>query len=283
MFVNTAVDCFLLVNYPLCMYRIALIKKGNGKFRKICVPNSQWKKTLRELLPTLETILDHYDTTRVNYAFQHLKNCALNAYQHIGYRYTLSLDLEDFFDSITPEHVKDLIPENIITECFIDGSPMQGLPTSPLIATIAFLKYDKKIINLMKRLDVDAIYTRYADDLIFSFNDKIYKGRIQYLVQQALLDSGFRINSQKTKLQDTQNGRRIITGIAVDDHGLHPTRRTKRKLRAAIHQNNLASQEGLKEWAKCKLPSIEKYELRMKTKHEALCEDIEDFFNAFDL
>jgi len=250
------------------MYRIALIPKGNGIFRKVCIPHPQLKQALREFLPILETLLDKHDTTRVNYAFQHLKNCALNAYQHIGYRYTLSLDLEDFFDSVKPEHVKGLVPDNIIAKCFIDGSPMQGLPTSPLIATIAFLKYDRGIINLMKRLEVDAIYTRYADDLIFSFDDKKDKGRIKYLVQQALLDSGFRINSRKTRLQDAQNGRRIITGIAVDDHGLHPTRRTKRKLRAAIHQNHKASQVGLEEWAKCKLPSTEKYELRMKAKHD---------------
>lgn len=238
-------------------FKIARIPKGNGKFRQIYIPSPERKEALRKHLPLLEKILFELDSSHVNYAFQRLKNCALNAYQHIGYRYTLSLDLEDFFDSVSQEHVQHLIPPNLLYDCFIDGSPKQGLPTSPLIATIAFLKYDKLIISLMKRLGIEAVYTRYADDLIFSFDNKNQAGRIKYAVQQALLDSGFRINHAKTRLQDARNGRRIITGIGVDDHGLHPTRKTKRKIRAATHQNKELSRTGLEEWAKCRLPSLD--------------------------
>lgn len=249
-------------------YRISRIPKRNGTFREIYIPDSELKQSLRQLLPLLEQILDDLDKTQSNYAFQALKNCALNAYQHIGYRYTLSLDLEDFFDSVTPDHITPLMHQTIIDQCFINGSPRQGLPTSPVITTIAFLEYDKRIINLMNRLGISAIYTRYADDLIFSFDDKRETGRIQYMVRQALLDSGFVINNRKTTLQDARNGRRIITGIAVDHHGLHATRRIRRKIRAAIHQKNEDSRMGLEEWAKCQLPSIEKHFIKKKRKND---------------
>jgi hypothetical protein len=164
------------------------------------------------------------------------------------------MDLEDFFGSTSRCHVQSVIPESIIQQCFVNGSPKQGLPTSPIISTIAFLPCDKKIIETLKRLNIDATYTRYADDLIFSFNELKEDGKIRFAVRQIVERSGFTINEEKTKLQDVNNGRVIITGIAVDRSGLYATRRTKKKIRAAIHQNNTGSMKGLVEWSKCRLP-----------------------------
>lgn len=235
-------------------YRVARIPKGKGKFRYIHIASEKDNLQLRSLIPELERILEESDSCKVNYAFQRDKNCALNALQHIGYRYTLSMDLENFFDSISPEHVADLIPDLIIRQCFVDGNPKQGLPTSPIITTIAFFHCDQKIIETLNKLNISAVYTRYADDLIFSFNDSKVEGKIRFIVKQIVERNGFKVNEKKTKLQDSKNGRVIITGIAVDNRGLYATRRTKKKIRAAIHQNNENSLIGLNEWSKCKLP-----------------------------
>lgn len=40
--------------------------------------------------------------------------------------------------------------------------------------------------------------------------------------------------------------------------GVHPTRATRKKIRAAIHQGNWKAVAGLKEWEKCKLPVSER-------------------------
>lgn len=214
---------------------------------------------LRDLIPTLDDILFNIDDTRVNYAFVQGKNCALNALQHIGYRYTLSLDLKDFFASVRREHVSKIIPGNILDQCLINGVPHQGLPTSPLIATIAFLACDRKILELLRAINIDFIYTRYADDLTFSFNDIEYYDAILGIARQCINEFEFKINERKTRLQDAKNGRVIITGIAIHGNDIQPTRRTLRNIRAAKHQNNLDSLRGLIEWSKCKLPrSIEK-------------------------
>lgn len=236
-------------------YRIARIPKGNGNFRYLYIASAEDNLRLRSLLPTLESILAATDTSKSNYAFQRNRNCVLNAVQHIGYRYTLSMDLEDFFNSIFPSHVSAVIPDELIKQCFLEGNPRQGLPTSPIISTIAFLPSDKKIIETLSKLKIDAVYTRYADDLIFSFNNSQDEGRIRFVVKQIVETNGFRINEKKTKLQDALNGRIIITGIAIDNRGLYATRRTRKKIRAAIHQSNEISLAGLKEWSKCKLPS----------------------------
>jgi len=166
------------------------------------------------------------------------------------------MDLEDFFGCVTPNHVAKIIPESIIQQCFIDGTAKQGLPTSPIIATIAFLPFDKRITNALAKIGIDAVYTRYADDLVFSFQDHNSAGKIKTVVRQIVTDGGFRMNETKTRLQDAKNGRKVITGIAIDHHGLHSTRRTKKKIRAALHQDNQDSLKGLTEWSKCKLPGI---------------------------
>lgn len=234
--------------------RLARIPKGGGGYREVYIAAPDDKKRLRALLPELEGLLAKIDICGANYAFEKGKNCALNALQHIGYRYTLSMDLKDFFDSVTPQHVAGVLPDALIAQCFLNGSPKQGLPTSPLVATIAFLPCDKKIKELLSKLAIPAIYTRYADDLIFSFDDRKCAGKIRVVVSQTVERYGFEINAQKTKLQDSRNGRRIITGIAVDQKGIYPTRQTRRKLRAAAHQQNKANLLGLEEWSKCKLP-----------------------------
>ncbi|WP_083903026.1 reverse transcriptase family protein [Azoarcus sp. KH32C] len=237
------------------LYTVSRIPKGRGKFREIYIPSSEYRLELRSMLPVLDEILSRLDIYKFNYAFQKNRNCALNALQHIGYKCTLSMDLEGFFDSITPAHLSGLVPDNIIERCFINGHPRQGLPTSPAISNIAFLECDKQIILALQKLSIKIAYTRYADDLTVSFDDKKDSGKIKCILQQAAERCGFKINHQKTKLQESTNGRVVITGIAVDRNGLHATRRTKKNLRAAIHQQNKASVNGLTEWSRCKLPN----------------------------
>lgn len=237
------------------LYKISRIPKGKGKFREIYVPTKEYKRVLNGFIPELEKILRELDEHRVNYAFQKGKNCALNALQHIGYRYTLSMDLADFFGSIQVSHVIGLVPGDIIEKCFIDGNPKQGLPTSPLISNIAFLCCDKEIIQALEKLLPKFVYTRYADDLIISFDEFSYAKKISFVVKQAVERNGFRVNPAKTKIQDRNNGRIVVTGIAIDKDGLSATRRTKRKIRAALHQGKKESEKGLLEWSKCKLPN----------------------------
>lgn len=236
-------------------YRIARIPKGNGKFREICIPTLESKQRLRTHIPALEEILARLDKHGVNYAFEKKKNCALNALQHVGYHHTLSFDLEDFFGSVTESHLSHVIPPWLLNECLVEGTPKQGLPTSPLIATIAFLRYDALIIEHLNKLRIDVVYTRYADDLVFSFDNLKDAGKITTVVRQVVKMGGFKLSERKTKMQHASNGKIIITGIAIDKMGLYPTRRTKKKIRAATHQNNFESATGLMEWAKCKLPS----------------------------
>ena len=208
-------------------------------------------------MPRLHELTKELDSTGSNYAFVKGRNAALNAKCHIGKRYALSFDLKDFFDSISVSHVSGILPDNIIEDCFVDGAPRQGLSTSPLIATIALYKFDADIVRALNSKS-ERCYTRYADDITISFNRPDFKSTIRAIVVSLVRKHGLVLNAKKTKLLDARNGRLIITGFGVDQHGIHPTRKTLKKMRAAIHQGNLSSAWGLAEWAACKFPTIDK-------------------------
>ena len=235
-------------------FKLFYISKKNGKFRRIFSVINKQKNQLRGLIPDLEKILLKHDSHQVNYAFTRNRNCVENAMQHIGYKYTVSMDLENFFESVNIDHVSKYLNKDITDQCFISGAPQQGLPTSPLIANLAFLDCDQAILNSLKKSSILSVYTRYADDLVVSLNDKKDIGKVIFLISKIVNNYGFKINKKKTRIQNINNGRIIITGVAIDTRGVYPTRKTIKKIRAAQHQNNGSALLGLTEWSKCKLP-----------------------------
>lgn len=235
-------------------FRITRIPKGRGRFRDIYIASKEDRLALRSLLPELHELHERCDRADAGYAFLRNRNCALMALQHIGRPYALSMDLENFFESVTTCHVTNVLPRALIDRCFIEGRLRQGLPTSPVISNIAFCPFDDAIVAALKALKIDAVYTRYADDLVFSYSDAFAGGKIRTAVKQIVERGGFKVNEKKTRIQSARNGRIIVVGIALDSSGLHPTRKTRRKIRAAQHQGNAVSAAGLDEWSKCKLP-----------------------------
>ncbi|MBK8972347.1 MAG: RNA-directed DNA polymerase [Hahellaceae bacterium] len=236
-------------------YKISKIPKGKNSFRLLYIPTPTLKKKLQSHLSYLQYKNLELDEHRTCHAFLKGRNCVTNALQHVGYNYCVSMDIKDFFDSVRPHHVENKVSREVIQDCFIDGAPRQGLPTSPLLSNLALLDADAKIIEFLNQFRVVHRYTRYADDISISFDDERATGRIIFIVNSVLESYGFSVNQKKTKIQSKENGRIIITGIAIDKNGLFPTRKTKRKIRAAYHQKNISSVRGLEEWAKCKLPN----------------------------
>ncbi len=230
------------------------INKSKNQVRTIYLVDSDRKERLKKYLPILEAILASQDRVKCNYAFTHGRNCVSHALRHKSYNFTLSVDIKNFFDSIDIRLLKNKVPSDILEDCLIDGAPRQGLPTSPILSSIAFNIIDEEILKKLKHLTQDVTYTRYADDLYFSFNDSSLAAQLFDMVLKKISCYGFKLNLYKTKVQDSRNGRRVITGIAVDENGVYATRKTKKRLRAALHQNNILYANGLKEWTLCKLP-----------------------------
>lgn len=242
------------------MKLVQIPKKKKGEYRTICIPDSQTKEKLRLISSKIDSKIHSLEengniSKNVIHGFHSGKSPVSNAWQHVGFEYTLSMDLKDFFDSVKPEHVNKILPKEIITEVFIDGYARQGLPSSPSVCNIAAIKMDNAILKWIKKKKYNIVYTRYADDLSFSFNERELFPVIKNYVIQMVGKNGFSINKKKTRLQWSKYGRREITGLMVDDKCVHTSRKFKRKMRAALHNKNLESYGGMEEWNKCKLPN----------------------------
>ena len=186
-------------------YKIIKIAKGDGRYRTLYAPNKAYKNKLTSFLPGLQQKLHNADEEGRIHGFMRGRSPVSNALKHVGHGYTLSLDLEDFFDSVKADMVKAYLNEEELSLCFIDGIARQGLPTSPVIANLAFLKLDKAIVDALSDEGVYSVYTRYADDLIFSFNDKAYAETIETMVERIITGAGFRLNHKKRKLQSARS------------------------------------------------------------------------------
>ena len=235
-------------------YRIIKLPKGKGAYRTIYAPTKAYKEKLQSFLLDLQQKVHNLDKDFSIHGFMRGRSPVTNAQKHIGYEYTLSLDLKDFFSDVKLEMVAEYLSEEEQELCFIEGIARQGLPTSPLMANLAFLKLDTQIKDALSEEGAYTMYTRYADDMIFSFNHFELSETIEKIVAEIVSAGGFTLNMKKRKLQCTKNGRRIITGVGVGERRIYPTRHVKRQLRAALHQNKKAAVIGLLSWSQCLEP-----------------------------
>lgn len=236
------------------MQLVQIPKRKKGEFRTIAVPSPELKTILRFELDELNDKATKLCAPNVH-GFMRGRSPVTNAKQHVGYAYTLSFDLSDFFDTVKASHLKGKMSDELIEKVMPDGRAWQGLPTSPAVANLAAIPIDEAVLKKIKDRP-NLVYTRYADDLTFSFNDF---GNVAFLkehVPQIISRCGFKTNKNKTRIQDARFGRRTVTGISVGTQDMAVSRSVKRNLRAAKHQKQDFSARGLEEWSKLKTPQI---------------------------
>lgn len=233
---------------------ICKIPKKSGGERTIYKPSYQEKAALRALLPELNSVARSLCPDCVH-GFMPDRNVVTNAACHVGYQFTLCMDLADFFDTVTAWHVGNILGDDVCGLVLVDGAARQGLPTSPAVSNIAGAAMDAHILSW---LHTDDVYTRYADDLTVSTNNYARLTAMRDSITSSAERFRFRVNQRKTRIQCAGNGRRIITGVAVDDKHVYPTRRVRRKLRAAVNQQADSSARGLREWCRLKTPNAVK-------------------------
>lgn len=140
----------------------------------------------------------------------------------------LNIDILDFFSSFNFGRVQGYFHKSkefnfskevstILAQlvCY-KGSLPQGAPTSPIISNLIFNIVDIRILRLTKKYKLN--YTRYADDLSFSTNNRIFEKKyISFLEEltNLLENSGFKINGEKTRLQ-YNSSRQEVTGLTTN-------------------------------------------------------------------
>lgn len=232
--------------------RTIAIRKRSGGWRTIYVPSYDEATALRRLLPAIDGILDREIAVNVVHGFRRHRSAVSNAMNHFDRACTTCLDLSDFFDTVTRGMLSRWLSPDVLDMVCVDGAARQGLPTSPSCANLAATPMDRAILAWIGNRNVT--YTRYADDLSLSYDDPAMTDEIVTTVCRLATQAGFAVNQKKTRTMAASAGRRAITGVAVDLDGVHPTRRAKRRLRAALHQGRTEVADGLAEWCKVKMP-----------------------------
>ncbi len=170
-------------------YNTLEIPKKNGDTRTICVPNKNLKKVQKKLYNKLSTYYDEIKTqnnftSKISHGFEKNRSIVTNAEVHKNKRYVVNLDLLVFFPSINFGRVRSYFIKNNYFEINDDiatilaqltcykGTLPQGASTSPLIANMICNIMDIRILKIAKKYRLD--YTRYADDLTFSTNNKYF-------------------------------------------------------------------------------------------------------------
>lgn len=171
------------------------------------------------------------------------RSIVTNAKLHVGYKYTLCMDIENFFDQCLGIVFKTKYPYVYIPVfhkwLYYAG---QGIPTSPAIANLCFLQKDEDILTYC--LDKGIVYSRYADDLFFSCSDLDVLKSAKQDIGDIVFYGGppgdsFSINKAKTRiLYAGRNGMqtRVICGVGVTRVGLTLGRKNKKRVRAAKHR-----------------------------------------------
>lgn len=211
-------------------YTTFTIKKKNGTLRQIRAPNPKLKVIQKRLNFYLEKLYTPHSAAT---AFITGRGIVNNAKRHIKRKCVFNLDLNSFFDHIhfgrvkgllvaPPYSLRDDTAKLIAHICCLNGTLPQGAPTSPLISNMIARSLDHKLSKLAEKNR--ARYSRYADDITFSFLSKaentIFDGVGEGVepsseLAKIIAESGFSINKQKTRIQyDDQ--RQVVTGLKVN-------------------------------------------------------------------
>lgn len=194
------------------------VPKKNGGFRNIEIPSERLKEIQRWIL---RNILENIEIHGACYGFRKGKSIFDHAQLHVGKECVLSMDLKDFFPSITQKEVFNLFYKEGYTKKVSyylskmltkDGVLPQGSPASPMISNIVSHHLDKRLNELAKCYN--AVYSRYADDITFSGATNI-KNMIP-IIKKIVSEENFQVNEKKTRYAYYYQ-RQEVTGLIVNN------------------------------------------------------------------
>lgn len=238
-------------------YRRFAIRKKTGETRKISAPMPRLKKAQYWIH---ECILSRVELHQNAHGFRPGRSIVTNATPHVGSQIVVNMDLRDFFPSVSYRRVKGMFrslgyseaiatilalicSEPDVSEVRMDGRTYyvaqgerklpQGAPTSPVITNIICRGMDARLTHIATALG--GVYTRYADDLTFSFKDGSANiGTLLRQVNQVVCDESFTVHPDKTRVQRV-GSHQEVTGLTVNERVSVPRQRL-RQFRAALFQ-----------------------------------------------
>lgn len=247
---------------PARKYRDFEIPKKYGGTRKISAPSDELKLMQRRLSDLLRSHIEETNSrekpkNKISHGFEPDRSIVTNAACHRNRRYVFNTDIQDFFGTINFGRVRGLflkdnnfeLNETVATilaqiACHENALP-QGSPCSPVISNLIGHIIDVHLVKLAARHGCR--YTRYADDLTFSTNLKIFPAPIARIEDgephewrpgkkliRVVKHCGFELNPRKTRMQ-YRDSRQEVTGLVVN-RKVNVRSEYRRKVRAMVHR-----------------------------------------------
>ena len=247
-------------------YHRWLVPKRDGSMRMISAPKPELKAAQRWIM---REVTEHLPVHGAAHGFLKDRSIVTNAMVHAGAKVIVKLDILGFYPSVTFRRVKGLLRraglgEQVATlmALLATESPRQevethgkthyvaiaprslpqGAPTSPSITNALCYRLDCRLSGLARKLGCR--YTRYADDLTFSWHgaEATQIGALLRAVKMIVCAEGFEIHTKKTRVM-RHGARQKVTGLVVNRAPERPParvpRKTVRALRAAIKNREL--------------------------------------------
>ena len=234
-------------------YRQFRIPKRRGGYRDISSPPKNLSILQSKLAHILKIV---YRPKPAAHGFVGERSIVSCAKPHVGKRYVLNIDLEDFFSSINFGRVRGMFisepytiappAATILAQICCDATALPqgapGAPTSPIVSNMICRSLDNDLQQLAQQYQCH--YTRYADDITLSASRRKISGdlvlvsatgpvQVGPVLDSIVKKNGFQVNAGKVRLQ-VPSQRQEVTGLTVNE--FPNVRRTYvRQIRAMLH------------------------------------------------
>ncbi|SDZ55303.1 retron St85 family RNA-directed DNA polymerase [Pseudomonas salomonii] len=240
----------LIIRAPHTYKKYEILKKDGGS-RSIAQPARETKVIQRLLMENLFCYLPVHECA---VAYKIGSSIKKNAQQHRQNQFISKFDFRNFFGSITERdiaaHLRYVfvgkISENSISDiarvCCIRNTLTGnlclsiGAPSSPVLSNSILYYFDIAIQTWCNERNI--VYTRYADDMTFSSNEKGVTASIESFLKQTLKDikhPSLVLNEKKTIHLSRKHQRRITGLVLSNDGSISLGREKKRLISVMIH------------------------------------------------
>lgn len=239
-------------------YRDFTVPKKKAGQRYISAPSPELKEMQRRILRrVLGRLRTHPSVT----GFERGYSIVSNAVCHVGRAVVVQMDIRDFFLTTTAKRVEAYFRKIgwnreaaalLVRLCTYRHALPQGAPTSPRLSNLVNFEMDARLNGLAAKHG--AVYTRYADDMTFSFAEDSGED-ISLVIRRTksiLRENGYRIHDRWKLHIRRRHQRQVVTGLAVNTRVSVP-REVRRRLRAVEHhlatgRTASMTEETLKGW-----------------------------------
>ncbi|HZN36618.1 MAG TPA: reverse transcriptase family protein [Pirellulaceae bacterium] len=221
---------------PRLCYRQFEIRKRSGRIRQIAAPSGALKLHQRRLL---KQYLSQQYVHAAATAFRSGSSIATHARRHLGQQIVLTVDLADFFPATAARRVRRWFREQGWEGAALDvlmrltvyrGGLPQGAPTSPALSNLVNRSLDEELSELAGQSG--GRYSRYCDDLAFSFRTEAEPMTLRPQVEACLARHGYEVQAEKGWRLQAAAEHPEITGLVLAGRRLRLADHILRRIQA---------------------------------------------------